>query len=125
MTHEVNRTKRKRIYRAVAGVSWLQTSCRPDDVSAQIVRWWRRCYATSIRQAPMRRIGGTAKTQSQNLRQYKRIAVAAGVDRGKIGNGITQPTFGAPGGRALTKLVTAWALAVESGAASASRVSWQ
>jgi len=70
-------------------------------------------------------IGGTAKTQSQNLRQYKRIAVAAGVDRGKIGNGITQPTFRAPGGRALTKLVTAWALAVESGAASASRVAWQ
>jgi hypothetical protein len=70
-------------------------------------------------------IGGTAKTQSQNLRQYKRIAVAAGVDRGKIGNGITQPTFGAPGGRALTKLVTAWALAVESGAASASAAAWQ
>jgi hypothetical protein len=65
-------------------------------------------------------IGGTAKTQSQTLRQYKRIAVAAGVDRGKIGNGIAQPTFGAPGGRALTKLVTAWALAVESAAASVS-----
>jgi hypothetical protein len=65
-------------------------------------------------------IGGTAKTQSQNLRQYKRIAVAAGVDRGKIGKGIAQPTFGTPGGRALTKLVTAWALAVESGGASVS-----
>ena len=36
-------------------------------------------------------IGCTAKTQSQNLRQYKRIAVAAGVDRGKTGNGIAQP----------------------------------
>jgi hypothetical protein len=41
-------------------------------------------------------IGGTAKTQSQNLRQCERIAVAAGVDRGKMGNGIAQPTFGAP-----------------------------
>ncbi len=36
-------------------------------------------------------IGRIAKTQSQNLRQYKRIAVAAGVDRGKTGNGIAQP----------------------------------
>ena len=36
-------------------------------------------------------IGRTAKTQSQNLRQYKRIAVAAGVDRDKTGNGIAQP----------------------------------
>jgi hypothetical protein len=36
-------------------------------------------------------IGGTAKTQSQNLRQYKRIAVAESVDRGKTGNGIAQP----------------------------------
>ncbi len=66
-------------------------------------------------------IGRTAKTQSQNLRQYKRIAVAAGVVHGKVGNGIAQPTLGAPGGRALTKLVTAWALAVESAAASALR----
>jgi hypothetical protein len=65
-------------------------------------------------------IGRTAKTQSPNLRQYKRIAVAAGVDRGKIGNGIAQPMFGAPGGCALTKLLTAWALAAESGAASVS-----
>ena len=65
-------------------------------------------------------IGRTAKTQSQNLRQYKRIAIAAGLDRGKTGNGIAQPTFGAPGGRALTKLVTAWALAPESGAGSRS-----
>jgi hypothetical protein len=70
-------------------------------------------------------IGGTAKTQSPNLRQYKRIAVAAGVDRGKIGNGIAQPTFGAPGGRALNKLVTPWALAAEWDAASASPAAWQ
>ena len=28
-------------------------------------------------------IGGTAKTQSQNLQQYKRIGVAAGVDRSR------------------------------------------
>jgi len=41
-------------------------------------------------------IGGTATTQAQNLRQYKLIAVAAGLDRGKIGNGIAQPTLGAP-----------------------------
>lgn len=39
----------------------------------------------------MHTIGPIAKTQSQNLRQYKRIAVAAGVDRGKTGNGIAQP----------------------------------
>ena len=37
-------------------------------------------------------IGRTAKTQSQNLRLYKLIAVAAGVDRCKIGNWIAQPT---------------------------------
>jgi hypothetical protein len=43
----------------------------------------------------MQTIGRIAKTQSQNLRQYKRIAVAAGVDRSKIGNRIAQPTFGA------------------------------
>jgi len=41
-------------------------------------------------------IGRTAKTQSQNLRQHKRIAVAAGVVHGKIGNGTAQPRFGAP-----------------------------
>ena len=70
-------------------------------------------------------VGGTAKTRSQNLRQYKRIAVAAGVDRGKIGNGVAQPTFGAPGGRALTKLVTPWALAADWGAASVSPAAWQ
>ena len=35
-------------------------------------------------------IGRIAKTQSQNLHQYKRIAVAAAVDRGKTGNGIAQ-----------------------------------
>ena len=36
-------------------------------------------------------IGRIDKTQTQNLRQYKRIAVAASVDRGKTGNGIAQP----------------------------------
>ena len=48
-------------------------------------------------------IGRIAKTQSQNLRQHKRIAVAAGVDRGKIGNGMARHSA------TPARLVTAWA----------------
>src|SRR6266576_3153688 len=64
--------------------------------SRRIAQSWTVCCATRIRRTTMPAIGRTAKTQSQNLRQYKRIAVAAGVVHGKVGNGIAQPTLGAP-----------------------------
>jgi hypothetical protein len=100
---------------------WKRCEYRPGMRTVAQSRSSGRCAAQhKFVERPCRGLEVPPQPKAQNLRQYKRIAVAAGLDRGKIGNGIAQPTLGAPGDRALTKLVTARASAVESAAASAS-----